>query len=111
MTKHRKGLNNEEQSSIVFYDHYMLYSADDCAASDFYRFDHAQSSPDPLCIHGADARPQKRNVDRIFLRSSYRPFLWIFIWILRFDLHVRRLFSAAMLSVSTMMMILRSPCF
>ena len=50
------------------------------SSCDIHRFYYAESDPDPVYIHGADARKKKWTVDRIFLWISGRHVLWLCVW-------------------------------
>ena len=60
---------------------------------------HTEPSSDPVYFHGTDARTEKRNVDRIFLRYSDRSVFWLCYWILCADLHVCGIYQRIYLSL------------
>jgi rod shape-determining protein MreC len=90
--------NNEKQTCSVFY-HYCVFSFTVHSPSlclDWLY--HTEPSSDPVYFHGTDARTEKRNVDRIFLRYSDRSVFWLCSWILCADLHVCGIYQRIYLS-------------
>ena len=85
--------DNAQAASVIFYDPDQFSSSVYSSSCDIHRFYHAESDPDPVYIHGADARKKKWTVDRIFLWISGRHVLWLCVWFLRSDLYVYWLFK------------------
>ena len=86
-------LKNVLVITVIFYDPDQFSSSVYSSSCDIHRFYHAESDPDPVYIHGADARKKKWTVDRIFLWISGRHVLWLCVWFLRSDLYVYWLFK------------------